>query len=166
MNILLLVVTALLIIKIISGSKLGMVREVISFVSLIALSLFVILVGKGLQSYVDGEIFSLVAVVFLLGILGIFHHLLGVVFLPAKLLSKLPIVRTGDRILGIGVGILETILILWTTYTLIMMLDIGVVGTWVLELTADNPILTWFYEHNYLRYWIEQLGAEFYVNWQ
>lgn len=166
MNILLLIVLALLIIKIISGSKLGMVREIISFVSLIVLSLFVILVGKGLQSYADGEIFSLVVVVFLLGILGILHHLLGVVFLPAKLISKLPIVRTGDRILGIVVGILETILILWTTYTLIMMLDTGVVGTWILELTADNPILTWFYEHNYLSYWIEQLGAEFHVNWQ
>ena len=85
MNILLLIVLALLIIKIVSGSKLGMVREIISFVSLIVLSLFVILVGKGLQSYADGEIFSLVVVAFLLGILGILHHLLGVVFLPAKL---------------------------------------------------------------------------------
>lgn len=166
MNLLVIIVLALLVLKIISGLKLGMVREIISFVSLIVLSIFVLLVGKGLQSYSKGEIFSVAVVVFLLGILGILHHLLGVVFLPAKLISKLPIIHTGDKMLGIVVGIMETVLILWTVYTLIMMLDTGAMGQWVLDNTADSQILTWFYEHNYLTYGIEKLGAEFHVTWK
>lgn len=163
MNILLIIVGIVLLCNIVDCYKKGMIKSIISFVSLIVLCIVVALIGNGLQSYLDGEIINVVIMVLLLCILGIVHHLLGVLFVPAKLIAKLPIVKFLDKILGIVVGILETVLILWTIYTFIMILDMGMIGQQLLEYTQNSPILLWFYQNNYLAYWVEQLGAQFHI---
>ncbi len=163
MNILLIIMGIILICSMINGYKKGMVKSIISLVSLIVLCIIVALIGNGLQSYFDGEFFNVVIMVLLFCVLGIAHHLLGVVFFSAKMISKLPIVHFVDKLLGIVVGILETVLIFWTIYTFIMMLDMGMIGQQLLEYTRESSILTWFYEHNHLAYWVEKLGAQFHT---
>lgn len=161
MNILLIIVAVLLLFNVVDGYKKGMVKSIISFVSLIILCVVTALIGNGLQSYFDGEVLNVVIMVLLLCVLGIVHHLLGIVFFSAKLISKLPIVHSLDKVLGIVVGILETVLIIWTIYTFAMMMDLGMIGTQIVEYTRENSTLTWFYEHNYLAYWVQKLGAQF-----
>jgi len=159
-NILLLSVAVFMVFKIYDGYSKGMVKEIVSFISLIILCLVVVLAANGLNSYYDGEMLNVIVMVLLLAVLGIVHHLINVVVLPAKMLAKLPIVKSLDKILGIAVGIAETILLLWTIYTFVMLLDLGAIGDFILQSTANNPILTWLYEHNQLAGWIEVLGAE------
>lgn len=163
MNILLIIVAILLFCNMVDGYKKGMVKAIISFVSLIVLCIVVALIGNGLQSYLDGEFLSVVIMVLLLCVLGIAHHLLGVVFFSAKLVAKLPIVHSLDKLLGIVFGVLQTVLILWTIYTFTMMMDMGIIGNQIVEYTQNNSILTWFYEHNYLAHWVQQLGAQFQI---
>ncbi len=163
MNLLLIVVGIVLLCNIVDCYKKGMVRSIISFVSLIVLCIVVALIGSGLQSYFEGEILNVVIMVLLLCIVGIVNHILGVLFFPAKLITKLPLVKSLDKLLGIIVGILETVLILWTIYTLIMILNIGMIGQQMLEYTQGSPILLWFYENNYLAYWVQKLGAQFHI---
>lgn len=164
MNILLIVFAIVLLCKMVEGHKKGMVREIISFVSLVILCIVVVLISNALHSYFDREIINLIVMILLLCVLGIVHHLLGVVFFSAKMVSKLPIVHSVDKLLGIVVGILETVVILWTIYTFIMILDMGMIGNQIIEYTRDSSILTWFYGHNYLAHWIEQLGVQFHIN--
>lgn len=163
MNILLIVAAILLLCNIIDCYKKGMVRSIISFLSLIILCIVVALVGNGLKSYFDGEILNVVIMVLLLAVVGIVHRLLGVVFFPAKVITKLPIVKSLDKLLGILVGVLETVLILWTVYTFIMILNMGMIGQLLLEYTQGSPILLWFYENNYLAYWVQQLGTQLHI---
>lgn len=163
MNILLIVAGILLLCNIVDCYKKGMVRSIISFISLIVLCIVVALVGNGLKSYFDGEILNVVIMVLLLCVVGIVHHLLGVVFFPAKVITKLPIVKSLDKLLGVLVGVLETILILWTVYTFIIVLNMGMIGQLLLEYTQESPILLWFYENNYLAYWVQQLGTQFQI---
>lgn len=163
MNILLIVAGILLLCNIVDCYKKGMVRSIISFISLIVLCIVVALVGNGLKSYFDGEILNVVIMVLLLCVVGIVHHLLGVVFFPAKVITKLPIVKSLDKLLGVLVGVLETILILWTVYTFIIVLNMGMIGQLLLEYTQESPILLWFYENNYLVYWVQQLGTQFQI---
>lgn len=160
MNILLIIVLLLLLFNVVGGYKKGMVREIISFVSMIVMCVVIALIGNGLKSYFEGELLGVVVVVLLLCLLGIAHHLLGVVFFSAKIISKLPVVHWLDKLLGVVVGILETILILWTIYTFIMMLDMGMVEQLALTYTQDSSILTWFYEHNYLAGWLQQIQPQ------
>ena len=159
-NILLLIVLAFMIFKVYDGYNKGMVKEIISFISLIFLSLFVVLAGNGLSNYYEGRILNVVVMVLLLAVLGIAHHIINAVLLPAKLIAKLPVVKSLDKVLGVVVGICETILILWTIYTFAMMMDLGPLGNFVLQSTSESRILTWLYEHNQLAGWIQILGAE------
>lgn len=167
-NILLLIVAVFMICKICDGYSKGMVKEIISFISLIVLCMVVVLAANGLNSFYDGEILNVIVMVLLLAVLGIVHHLINVVVAPAKLLAKLPIVKSLDKLLGVVVGIAETVLILWTIYIFVMMMDLGAIGDFILQSTADSPLLTWFYEHNQLAGWIEilsvELGAKLNIN--
>ena len=161
MNLLLICVIILLVFNIVSGYKRGMVRQVISLISLIVLCTVAVLIANGLNSYYDGKILNVIVVVLLLVIIGIARHLLGVVFFSAKMISKLPIVHWLDKLLGIVSGALETVLILWTLYTFVMMMDLGMIGQLIINDTAESSILTWFYRNNYLAHLVERLVSDF-----
>ena len=150
MNILVVVVLLVLFWKISIGYKRGMVKEIISLVSLIVLCIVVALLGSALNSYFDKEIIGIIVAVLLLGVVGVVHHLLGVVFFSAKVLSKLPVVHWIDKLLGIVVGGLETVMLLWTLYLLVMNLGLGMFGQQILVYTKDNVILSWLYRYNML----------------
>lgn len=159
-NVLLVIVLVCLVLKILDGYQKGMVKEIISFVSLIFLCLVVALIGNGLSDYTKGNFLNVAVVVLLLAVVGIVHHIVNVVVLPAKLIAKLPVVHSVDKIFGVVVGIMETVLILWTVYAFTMIMDLGMIGEYIRQGTVSSPVLTWFYEHNQLAGWLEILGAE------
>jgi len=160
-NILLVAVVIVAIIKMVGGFKRGIIKEIVSLVSLAVLCLVAAMIGYGVYSYQDGKVFNVVAMVILLGLLGIVHHLLGVVFFSAKMLSKLPVIHLADKLCGMAFGALEVVVVLWTIYALIMMTETGALGQIILSYTQDSPALIWIYEHNYLAHWIELFLKEF-----
>lgn len=160
-NILLIGMIVLAVITVRSGYKKGMVKSVISLVSLVVLCVVAILLAHGISSYNHGNVFHVILTVVLLTVLGVVHHLLSVAFFTAKIVVKLPVVKFLDRLLGIVFGFLEAVLILWTLYTFVMMMDLGVIEDMIVIWTDKNPVLRWFYEHNYLAYGIERLLDEF-----
>ena len=154
-NIVLIIMLIVLAATVVDGYKKGMVRTVISLVSLIITCIVVSLLGYGVKSYFDGSIFNVIAMVLLLCLVGIVKHLLNIVFFSAKVISKLPVVNFGDKLLGIVFGVVETAVLIWMIYILIMMFDIGLVGQMILDNTQDSTFLSWMYEHNYLAYFLE-----------
>lgn len=160
LNLMIIIVLIVLFCSMVDGYKKGMVKSIISFISLIFTCVVVVLLGNALHSYFDGQIFNVIIMVLLLGLIGIVRHLLGVVFFSAKVISKLPIVHWVDKLLGIVVGILETVLILWTIYTFIMFMDLGILGQQILDFTQENQILTWLYQNNYLAYLVERITSQ------
>lgn len=149
-NLLFLVVVLILIYKMYDGYKKGMVKEIISMVSLVVMSVVALLIASGLAKYFDQEFAGVAITVILLILLGIAHSMLGVVFFSAKLIVKLPLISSADKLLGIVAGVLEVILFLWTMYSLILLYGCGELGQWVLEGTQKSRILTLIYENNLL----------------
>lgn len=160
-NILLIAVIILAIYKAADGYKKGMVKEIISLVSMAVLCAVAALIAGGFSSYNEGKIFHVVVAVVLLIVLLIAHHLLKVVFFSAKLASKLPVVHFVNKLLGVVFGVFEVVLLLWTVYTLTMMLELGAVEQIIVSYTQESKVLVWLYEHNYLAYLIELLLAKF-----
>lgn len=158
MNLLAIIVLILLVVKVLEGYKRGAIKEIISFVSLIVLCAVAALIGKGLESYLHKEFVGVAVTILLLCVLGIAHHLLGLIFFSAKLISKLPVVHWLDKIMGMAVGALEVILILWTVYTFIMYFGLGVIGQQILAYTQENSVLLWLYQYNFLAKWIGGLN--------
>ena len=160
-NIMLIVVIIAAIFKIADGYKKGMVKEIVSLISMIVLCGVVALIAGAVSSYHDGKVFNLIITVVMLALLGIVHHLLGVVFFSAKLVSKLPVIHFLDKLLGVVFGVFEVVLVLWTIYTFVMMMDLGAIGQMLLSYTEESSVLTWIYRHNYLAYGIEHLLSKF-----
>lgn len=157
MNILAIIVLIVLLWKITQGYKRGMVKEIISFVSLIVLCVVAALIVNGMQSYMEKQYVGVVIAILLLCVVGIVHHLLGVVFFSAKLISKLPVIHWTDKLLGMVAGVLETVLILWTVYLFVMKSGLGMLGQQILVYTQENPILSWLYRYNFLAIWVEEI---------
>lgn len=160
-NLLLIVVVIAAVIKMAGGFKRGIVKEVVSLVSLAVLCLVAAMIAYGVSSYKDGKFFNVAAMVILLGLLGIAHHLLSLIFFSAKMLSKLPVIHLIDKLAGMVFGALEVVVVLWTIYAFIMMTETGAAGQIILSYTRESPVLAWIYEHNYLAHWIERLLEEF-----
>lgn len=160
LNLLLIITAVILLCMVKDGYKKGMVRSLISLISLLITCVVLFLLGNALSSYFDGRFFNVIITLLLLAAIGLVHHLLNVVFFSAKVISKLPIVHSLDKLLGIVVGILETVLIVWTIYAFNIFRDLGTLGQVIVDYTRDSKILTCLYENNYLAYLIEQLGQK------
>lgn len=160
LNLLLIITAVILLCMVVDGYKKGMVRSPISLISLLITCVVLFLLGNALSSYFDGRFFNVIITLLLLAAIGLVHHLLNVVFFSAKVISKLPIVHSLDKLLGIVVGILETVLIVWTIYAFNIFRDLGTLGQVIVDYTRDSKILTCLYENNYLAYLIEQLGQK------
>ncbi|MCM1561233.1 MAG: CvpA family protein [Butyrivibrio sp.] len=161
LNFLLICVIILAVCKAVDGYKKGMVKEIISLVSMAVLCAVAALIAGGVSSYNKGRIFNVIAAVLLLLLVVFVHQLLKFVFFSAKLLSKLPVVHFVNKLLGMVFGVFEVILLLWTVYTLIMMLDLGAIEQIIVSYTQESKALVWLYEHNYLAYLIELLLSKF-----
>ncbi len=159
-NLLLIIMAVVLLCMVADGYKKGMVKSLISLISLLITCVVLFLVGNALSSYFDGRFFNLILTLLLLAAIGLVHHLLNAVFFSAKMISKLPVVHSLDKLLGVVVGILETVLIVWTIYAFNIFRDLGTLGQVIVDYTRDSKILTCLYENNYLAYLIEQLGQK------
>lgn len=157
----LIVVLAAALFKMADGYKKGIVKEVVSLISMVVLCLVAALIANGVSSYLDGRFVNLALIVILFVIVVTVHHLLNLVLFPAKLAAKLPVVHFLDKLLGIVFGLFEIVLLLWTVYTFIMMMDTGSTGQVILAYTEESPVLLWLYQHNYLAYGIERMLDEF-----
>lgn len=160
MNWLLIIAAVVLIWRIAEGIHRGMVKEIISFVSLIVLCLVIALLGTALSNYFKRDIISMVVAIILLLVLCIAHRLLSLVFFSAKLISKLPVIHSCDKLLGAVIGVLETVLFLWTVYSLIIAFGVGMLGQQVLQYTGDSRILSFFYKYNYLQHLVDFLAGK------
>ena len=160
MNILLIIAAVAALYKLVDGFKKGIVKEIISLVSMVVLCLVAGLVALGAKNYMSGKIVGVVIAVFLLCLIGLAHHFLGVVFFSAKVIARLPVIHFADKLLGAVFGIFEVVLILWTIYTFIMLGNLGnmgVVAGIISEYTGDSQILTWIYRHNLIAVGIERI---------
>lgn len=160
-NLMLIIVMIVVIAKVFDGYKKGMVKEIISLISMAILCVVVALLTGAISNYHEGKIFNVIVAVILLALIGIAHHVLSVVFFSAKLVSKLPVINFVNKLLGVVFGVFEVVLMLWMVYTLIMMLDMGAIGQILLSYTEESEILTFIYRHNFLAYGIEQLLSKF-----
>lgn len=160
MNWLLIIVALVLIWRIAEGIERGMVKEIISFVSLVVLCLTVVLIGTAVSKYLDKDIISVIVAIVLLLILCIVHRLLSIVFFSAKLIAKLPVIKSLDKVLGAVFGVLETLVLLWTLFSMIMAFGMGMLGQQILQYAADSKILSFIFRYNYLQVLVDFLAQK------
>ncbi len=160
MNIMLILAVLFALFKIADGYKKGIVKEIVSLVTLVIMGIMIVLISRGLHSYMEKEVLGVIIAVVLMALLGVVHHLLNVVFFSAKMISKLPVIHWVNKAFGAVFGVLEVILILQIVYVFIMYFGLGMIGQQILEYTRESIVLTKIYQYNVVAKLVENLMSQ------
>lgn len=140
----------LLLVRMIVGVKRGFIKEICSLISVIIASIAVVLIAFGVRNFFSHEVVLVVAAIVCILLLGIIYKLLEVFFVSLKLIAKLPVVNLLDKLLGIIIGIAETILVVWAVYCIITIMQPSAFGNWIINCVKNNNIMKFLYVHNIL----------------
>ena len=93
------------------GFRKGMVQEIISMISMAVAGVCVLLIFGAIGSYLNREIGKVVQMVIVLLVVCAVYRLIHVLFTSLELISKLPVIKWLDKLLGIVIGAGEAALI-------------------------------------------------------
>ena len=103
----LIVIALVFIWRIAAGFKKGMVQELISLIAMAAAGICVFLILGAVGSYLEKEIGQVIQIVVVLFAVCLVYRLVSILFVSLKLISKLPIVKGLDKIMGAAFGFVE-----------------------------------------------------------
>ncbi len=107
----LVVIVLIFIWRIASGFRKGMVQELIALVAIAVAGICIILILGAVGSYMNREISKVIQMVVVLLAVCLVYRLVHVLFTSLELISKLPVIKGLDKLLGAGLGFVEAGLI-------------------------------------------------------
>ena len=137
-------------IKAIISIKKGFAKELCGLIAIILSSVAILLIAFAGDKYFSGEVFKLVIAMVLLAVLGILYKVIDLFLVSLKLISKLPIVRLLDKILGLVIALLETAVVAWAVYCIVLIMEPEGIKDLVMYPASTNPVCSFLYNHNYL----------------
>lgn len=107
----LIVIAIIFIWRISVGFRKGMVQEIISLIAMAVAGVCVVLILGAVGSYLEREIGRAIQSVIVLFVVCVVYRLVHTLFTSLELISKLPVIKWLDKLLGIVVGFAEAALI-------------------------------------------------------
>ena len=107
----LIIIVLIFIRRVAIGFRKGMVQEVISLIAMAVAGVCVVLILGAIGSYLNQEIGKVIQMVLVLFAVCLVYRLVHVLFTSLELVSKLPIIKGLDKLLGAVVGCAEAVLI-------------------------------------------------------
>ena len=107
----LIIIVLIFIWRVAIGFRKGMVQEVISLIAIAVAGVCVVLILGAIGSYLNQEIGKVIQMVLVLFAVCLVYRLVHVLFTSLELVSKLPIIKGLDKLLGAVVGCAEAVLI-------------------------------------------------------
>ena len=107
----LIVIAIIFIWRIVTGFRRGIVQEVISLIAMAVAGFCVALIFRAVSSYFHREIGEMIQMIVILLVVCVVYRLVHILFTSLELISKLPIIRWLDKLLGAVAGLAEAALI-------------------------------------------------------
>ena len=149
-NILFIIVIAILGIGVIWGWKRGFLESVIRIISCILGILVLIVVAKGIGSFMQKSYVQVVMAFALLAAIRLIHKIMRFLTDSFKLVRAIPIGKLADKFAGAALGLAESVLIVWLGFLLLGVFDTLGLNARVLEQVEQSRFLTIMYHSNYL----------------
>ncbi len=150
MNIVFFTVLLLLIGGGVKGYKRGMVEELNTVIALIlalaAISMFVVAV----KGYMEHATLRTILGVVCMTIAILVYKITDFILSSLKLISSVPVLRGVNKLLGFGVGALESVLLIWVVFIIIVAFEFGGISSYILTQIRENTLLIWLFQNNYL----------------
>ena len=156
-NVLFIIVVASLAVGAMWGWKRGFLEGVIRIISCILGIFVLVIVAKGIGSFLQGSIISVMVAVLLLIVIRLIHKAIKFLIDTFKLVRAIPIGKLADKLAGTALGAVEAVFVIWLVYLLIGSFDLFGLQQWILTQTAQSKFLTIIYSSNYLVALLKQI---------
>lgn len=95
-------------------------------------------------------VYSIISMISLVVVIIVAKILMVVIELVLGIASKLPIIGSADKLLGILCGGIKGVLICWIVLAVVSVLAISGANTEIASYIAQSQFLTWMQDHNYI----------------
>ena len=106
----LIVIAIIFIWRIVTAVRRGIVQEVVSLIAMAVAGFCVVLIFGAVSSYFHREIGKMIQMIIILLVVCVVYRLVHILFTSLELISKLPIIRWLDKLLGAVAGLAEAAL--------------------------------------------------------
>ena len=96
----LIIIAIIFIWRITAGFHKGMIQEIISLIAMVIAGACVVLILGAVGSYLNQEIGKTIQMVAVLAVVCLIYRLVHILFTSLELISKLPIIKGVDKLLG------------------------------------------------------------------
>lgn len=107
----LIIIALIFIWRIVAGFRKGMVQEIISLIAMAVAGVCIFLIMGAIGNYLNHEIGEMVQIIIVLLAVCFVYRLVNTLFVSLELISKLPLIKWVDKLLGVVVGCAEAALI-------------------------------------------------------
>lgn len=115
-NILWIIVVAFLLVGAITGFKRGLVEGIMRLVTSLLGIVVLVVLAKGIGNFLQGSYMNVLMALILLAVIRIFHRVGKLILDSCKLVSKLPVIHSLDKIAGMLLGIIEVLVFVWLVF--------------------------------------------------
>lgn len=149
-NILFVAVVLTLMIGAVWGWKRGLLEGIVSMISCILGILVVIVMAKGVGSFLQKSYVQVIMALVLLLAIRLIHKVFKFLTDTFKLVRAIPVGKLADKLAGAMLGLAEAVFIIWLVFLLIGIFDVMELNAWVMEQIGQSRFLTMLYYSNYL----------------
>lgn len=150
MNIVLIIVLVIIVCMAINGYKKGMIDELISFVALLAGIALLGIVASVIGNYITKQTSKMILGIVLFIAVVILMQVAQLISKGLRLIFHLPIISGVNKVAGLALGAIESIIILWIVFIILQIYTFGNVGVKIMEGVQQSAFLTYLYQNNYI----------------
>lgn len=132
------------------GWKRGLLESVIRIISCILGILVVVVVAKGIGSFMQKRYMQVIMALALLVLIQVIHKVVRFLTETFKLVRALPVGKLADKLAGAVLGFAESVFVIWLAFLLVGVFDVMDLNKWVTEQVEQSRFLTLIYYSNYL----------------
>lgn len=160
MNILLILMAVVFVWRIAVDTKKGIVKASLALISTLFAALVIGLLCVAVNAYHADNYLAIIIAICIIAVLSIVYSVIKIVFFPARIVSKLPVISSVDKLLGVVSGIVETLIVFWILCYVLMYIDLGVLTEQITMMISESRILTFLYEYNLIGLLLEAVKAK------
>lgn len=132
------------------GWKRGLLESVIRIISCILGILVVVVVAKGIGSFMQKRYMQVIMALALLVLIQVIHKVVRFLTETFKLVRAIPVGKLADKLAGAVLGLAESVFVIWLVFLLVGVFDVMDLNKWVTAQVEQSRFLTLIYYSNYL----------------
>ncbi len=147
-NILWIIVVVSMVIGSMTGFKRGLVEGIMRLVTSLLGIVVLVILAKGIGNFLQGSYVNVLIALILLAVLRIFHRIGKLVLDSCKLVSKLPVIHSLDKVTGLLLGLTEVVVFIWLVFLFVGVMNPFGLQEWFMAQVNQSVFLSILYKLN------------------